>query len=206
MELLCGVAAARQWRAGEELERELALRCSEEGSAPRVVARELTGASVKLQSQVRPDLIEDGHPRLPLLGGHIATASLLNPLPDEVPFCPFLNRSQVTAANSILNANNTAMASSKEAARVYCASSLPLFWTPFTEAGKAPASHFAIIPKVTIKARCHLLEPCPLACGSSAAPPRPAPTPTAHPRTLTVVVQVPRLLGNIFGHTRGEAW
>ena len=60
MELLCGVAEAWHRRAGEELERDLLFRCSEEGSAPRVVARELTGASVDLKSPVRPDLIEDG--------------------------------------------------------------------------------------------------------------------------------------------------
>ena len=49
VELLCGVAEAWHRRAGEELERDLVLRCSEEGTASRVVARELTGASVDLQ-------------------------------------------------------------------------------------------------------------------------------------------------------------
>ena len=60
MAFLCGEAAVSQRRAGEELERGIALRRSEKDSAPRVVAREFTGASVDLQSLVRPDLIEDG--------------------------------------------------------------------------------------------------------------------------------------------------
>ena len=58
--LLCGEAAVSHRRAGEELERDLALRRSEEGSALRFAAREFTGADVDLQSPVRPDLIEDG--------------------------------------------------------------------------------------------------------------------------------------------------
>ena len=59
MEVLYDVAAAWHRRACEELERDLVLRCSEVGSAPRVVARELTGASVDLQAPVRAYLIED---------------------------------------------------------------------------------------------------------------------------------------------------
>ena len=58
MELLCGVAATWHRRAGKELERDHAPRFSEEGSAPRIAARELTGASVDLQAPVQPDLIE----------------------------------------------------------------------------------------------------------------------------------------------------
>ena len=57
---MCRVAVARHRRAGKELERDLFLRCSDEGPASRVVARELTGASVDLRAPVRPDLVEDG--------------------------------------------------------------------------------------------------------------------------------------------------
>ena len=46
-------------RASEELERDLVFRRSEEGSAPRVVAREFTGARVDPLSPVQPDLFED---------------------------------------------------------------------------------------------------------------------------------------------------
>ena len=60
MELLCNVAAARHRRAGEEVERGLVVRCSEEGPAPRVVAQDLTCVSADLQAPVRPDLVEDG--------------------------------------------------------------------------------------------------------------------------------------------------
>ena len=56
--LLCGVAAAFHRRAGEELEPYLALCCSEKGSATRVVARELTGASMDRKASLRPDLID----------------------------------------------------------------------------------------------------------------------------------------------------
>ena len=64
MGLLCGVAAAGHRRAVEGLERDLLFRCSEEGSAPRVVARVLTGASEDLKAAIRPDLIEEGPVRL----------------------------------------------------------------------------------------------------------------------------------------------
>ena len=49
MVLLCGEVAVSHRRAGEELERDLVLRRSEEDSAPRVVEREFAGASVDLQ-------------------------------------------------------------------------------------------------------------------------------------------------------------
>ena len=62
--LLCGEAVVSHQRSGEELERDLALRRSEEGSTPRVVAREFTGASVDLQSPVRTGLFEDGPVKL----------------------------------------------------------------------------------------------------------------------------------------------
>ena len=58
--LLCGVAAAWHRRAGKELERDFPPRCSEEGPAPRVLARRLAGESVDLQAPLRPDLIENG--------------------------------------------------------------------------------------------------------------------------------------------------
>ena len=60
MVLLCGEAVVSHRRAREDLERDPALRRSEEGSSPRVVAREFTGASEDPQSPVQPDLFEDG--------------------------------------------------------------------------------------------------------------------------------------------------
>ena len=53
-EVLCGVAVAWHRRAGEEMEQDPALRCFEEGSAPRFVARELTGASVDSSGTAGP--------------------------------------------------------------------------------------------------------------------------------------------------------
>ena len=83
VELLCGVAAAWHRLAGKELELDLVLRCSEEGQAPRVVAREHTGVSLDRQAPVQLDLIDGGPVELYALVSEDSRAGVENGLDER---------------------------------------------------------------------------------------------------------------------------